>query len=221
MRPERTFTPIDFAAWPRRETFYYFSKMAPTGYSLTVDLDATALHQTLKAANCRLFPAYLWLVTRNLQRQEEFCLAEQDGVLGHYNCLTPLYAAFHEDDKTFSLLWTAYDDEFPALQAAYLQDKARHGAHHGILGKAGETPPPNAYTVSCVPWVSFRHFAVHSYEKQPYFLPSVEAGKLRPEGAKLLLPLSLTVHHAAADGWQVHQFLTDLQADMDRFDTFL
>ena len=69
--------------------------------------------------------------------------------------------------------------------------------------------------------MSFRHFAVHSYERQPYLLPSVEVGKLRPEGEKLLLPLSLTVHHAAADGWQVHQFLTDLQADMDRFDTFL
>ena len=72
MRPERTFTPIDFAAWPRRETFYYFSKMAPTSYSLTVDLDATRLFRTLKAANCRLFPAYLWLVTRNLQRQEPY-----------------------------------------------------------------------------------------------------------------------------------------------------
>ena len=69
--------------------------------------------------------------------------------------------------------------------------------------------------------MSFRHFAVHSYEKQPYFLPSVEAGKLRPEGEKLLLPLSLTVHHAAADGWQVQEFLTALQEDMDRFDTFL
>ena len=99
------FTPIDLAQWPRGQMFYYFSKMAPTGYSLTVDLDATDLYRTLKAANCRLFPAYLWLVTRNLQRQEEFRLAEQDGVLGHYNCLTPLYAAFHEDDKTFSLLW--------------------------------------------------------------------------------------------------------------------
>ena len=50
MRPEPAFTPIDFAAWPRWETFYYFSKMAPTGYSLTVDPDATALYQTLKAA---------------------------------------------------------------------------------------------------------------------------------------------------------------------------
>ena len=133
MRPELTFTPIDFAAWPRRETFCYFSKMAHTGYSLTVDLDATDLYRTLKAANCRLFPAYLWLVTRNLQRQEEFCLAERDGTLGRFNCLTPLYAAFHEDDKTFSL----------------------------------------------------------------------------------------TVHHAAADGWQVHQFLTALQKDMDRFQDFL
>lgn len=154
-------------------------------------------------------------------RQEEFCLAERGGTLGRFNCLTPLYAAFHEDDKTFSLLWTAYDDEFPAFQAAYLQDKARHGSHHGILGKAGETPPPNAYTVSCLPWVSFRHFAVHSYEKQPYLLPSVESGRLRREGERLLLPFSLTVHHAAADGWQVHQFLTALQKDMDRFQDFL
>lgn len=211
MRPELCFTPIDFASWPRRETFYYFSKMAPTGYSLTVDLDAAECFRAVKAAGCRFFPAYLWLVTRNLQRQEEFCLAD----LGHYNCLTPLYAAFHEGDKTFSLLWAAYDDEFRAFQAAYLEDKARHGGHHGILGKAGEVPPPNAYTVSCLPWVDFRHFAVHSYEKQPYLLPSVEAGKLRREGEKLLLPLSLAVHHAAADGWQVQTFLRQLQQDMN------
>ena len=132
MRPELCFTPIDFASWLRRETFYYFSKMAPTGCSLTVELDA---------AEC-----------------------------------------------------------FRAFRAAHLEDKARHGGHHGTLGKAGETPPPNACTVSCLPWVDFRHFAVHSYEKQPYLLPSVEAGKLRREGERLLLPLSLTVHHAADDG---------------------
>ena len=37
------FTPIDDNAWPRREMFCYFSKMAPTGYSLTVNLDVTNL----------------------------------------------------------------------------------------------------------------------------------------------------------------------------------
>ena len=42
------FTPIDLQSWPRGQMFYYFSKMAPTGYSLTVDMDVTELRQTLK-----------------------------------------------------------------------------------------------------------------------------------------------------------------------------
>ena len=37
------FTPLDMQKWPRGQMFYYFSKMAPTGYSLTVDLDVTAM----------------------------------------------------------------------------------------------------------------------------------------------------------------------------------
>ena len=49
------FTPIDFTTWPRAEIFYYFSKMAPTGYSLTVNMDVTALRETLKEAG-KFFP---------------------------------------------------------------------------------------------------------------------------------------------------------------------
>ena len=43
------------------------------------------------------------------------------------------------------------------------------------------SPPLNAYTVSCVPWLSFEHFAVHSYECKPYFFPSIEAGRYSRE----------------------------------------
>ena len=106
---------------------------------------------------------------------------------------------------------------FAAFHAAYLADKEKYGARHGILGRTGELPPPNAYTVSCVPWVCFQHFAVHSYESKAYYFPSVEAGKFRERDGKTLLPLSLTVHHAAADGWHVHRFLERLQEEMDRF----
>jgi len=49
------FTPIDFTTWPRAEIFYYFSKMAPTGYSITVNVDVTALRETLKEAG-KFFP---------------------------------------------------------------------------------------------------------------------------------------------------------------------
>ncbi len=215
------FTPIDLQTWERGQTFYYFSKMAPTGYSLTVDLDITHMQAVLKAAGFRFFPAYLWLVTKTLNQQVAFRLAEKDGRLGYYHSLTPLYAAFHPDDKTFSLMWTAYQENFRDFHKAYLEDQLQYGDQHGILSKTDHLPPANAYTVSCVPWISFRHFSVHSYENKPYYFPSVEAGKFYEQEGRTLMPLSITCHHAATDGYHVSLFLNTLQQDANRFEIFL
>lgn len=215
------FTPIDLQSWPRGQMFYYFSKMAPTGYSLTVNMDVTRLRRTLKAAGLKFFPAYLWLVTKNLNRQVELKVTEQNGALGYFDVLTPLYASFHEDDKTFSLMWTEYQESFPAFYQGYLDNQLQFGGNHGVLSQPQTPPPANAYTVSCIPWISFEHFAVHSYENKPYYFPSVEAGKFTERDGRILMPLSLTCHHAATDGYHVNLFLKSLQEDMDSMAHFL
>lgn len=220
MKTEPLFTPIDFETWKRREIFFYFSKMAPTGYSLTVKLDATRMKSILDQAGLKFFPAYLWLVTRSLNCQQEFRIAQKDGQIGFYDHLTPLYATFHEDDMTFSLMWTAYDDDFISFYEAYLRNQKLYGKNHGILAQPAP-PPPNAYTVSCVPWIAFEHFAVHSYGNNSYYFPSVEAGRLIEENGRLLLPLSITCHHAATDGYHVGLFLKQLQEEADRFERFI
>lgn len=215
------FTPIDLKTWPRGQMFYYFSKMAPTGYSITVKVDVTHMRNTLKQASKKFFPAYLWLVTKNLNDQTEFKVAEYEGQLGYFDTLTPLYAAFHEDDKTFSLMWTEFDDDFLEFYNSYIENSRKFGDNHGVLTQPQTPPPPNAYTVSCLPWVSFEHFAVHSYENKPYYFPSVEAGKYFEENGKILMPLSLTCHHAATDGYHVNKFLEALQKDMDSIEKYL
>ena len=43
------FTPIDLNTWPRREHFHYFAHMAPTGYSLTAEVNVTRLRAAQKA----------------------------------------------------------------------------------------------------------------------------------------------------------------------------
>ena len=50
MKQKLTFTPIDLHRWSRGEALYYFSRMAPTGYSLTAELDITTMRRTLKQA---------------------------------------------------------------------------------------------------------------------------------------------------------------------------
>ena len=215
------FTPIDLKTWPRGQMFYYFSQMAPTGYSMTVEMDVTHLRKTLKEGNIKFFPAYLWLVTKNLNKQMEFKVAHKEGVLGFYDELTPLYAHFHEDDHNISFMWTAYYEEFMEFYKAYLDNQQRYGPNHGVLSQPQTPPPENAYTVSCIPWVKFSHFAVHSYEQKAYYFPSVEAGKIFEKEGRSYLPLSLTCHHATTDGYHVKCFLEGLQQDMDAFDTFI
>lgn len=215
-----TFTPIDMKEWKRRETFWYFSQMAPTGYSLTTEIDVTDIRRILKDKGYKFFPSYLWLVTRNLQRQEEFKIATKDGVLGYYDTLTPLYATFHPDDKTFSLMWSEYNDSFPLFHEEYLENQKKYGEKHGILSRP-DLSPENAYTVSALPWVEFSHFAVHTYEKKDYFFPSLEAGKLREENGRTVMPLSITCHHATTDGWHVKTFLDDLKKDMEEMERFI
>lgn len=225
MKPELQFTPLDLRSWERGEIFYYFSKMAPTGYSLTAEVDVTELRRSLKAAGKKFYPAYLWLVTRLLNEQREFKIAVTEGEagpqLGFYNVLTPLYAVFHEDDKTFSLMWTAYDDSFSDFYKACQENQRRYGDNHGILAQKDQLPPPNAYTVSCVPWITFNHFAVHSYGDKPYYFPSLEAGRFFERDGRTWMPLSITCHHAATDGYHVSRFLTALQEEADAFEKYL
>ena len=208
------FTPIDPTVWPRAQVFHYFSKMAPTGYTVCVEMDVTTLRKALKDAGKKFFPAYLYLVTRSVQLQQELKTAVKDGTLGFYETLTPLYACFHEDDKTISLMWTEYSLSFESFYSAYLQDAKENGGRHGILSKPA-LPPENSYIVSCVPWISFTGFSLHSYANKDYFFPSVEAGKFFARDGKTLMPLSVTAHHATTDGYHLNVFFQELQRLMD------
>lgn len=82
-------------------------------------------------------------------------------------------------------------------------------------------PTGYSLTVSCLPWVSFNAFSVQSYENKPYYFPSVEAGKFFEAGEELMMPLSMTCHHAATDGYHITRFLEELQKDMDNFERYV
>ena len=58
---------------------------------------------------------------------------------------------------------------------------------------------------------------MHSYDNKPYYFPSIEAGKFRHESERVIMPLSITCHHATTDGWHVSQFLEALKEDIANF----
>ena len=204
------FHPIDTTTWPRAEIFYYYTQMAPTTYTVTVQMDVSILCSTLKDMGYRFFPAYLYLVTKAINMQQELRIGVHDGALGYWDTLTPAYPQFHDDDKTTSLLWTEYDDCFQTFYENYLRDTATHGSSHGILSSKG-LPLPNSYIISCIPWFSFQSFSLHNHGIKDYYVPSVESGKFFHKNGIVVMPFSITVHHAATDGYHLTVFFEKLQ----------
>lgn len=220
MKDEGIFTSIDMNTWPMAQAFHYYTQMAPTSYTVTVMMDVTILRRTLKEKECKFFPAYLYLVTRAINKQEELRVAVKDGILGHWQTLTPAYPQFHDDDKTTSLLWTEYDDLFQKFYDGYLNDTKIHGSSHGILSSKG-IPPANAYIISCIPWFTFNSFSLHNHGIKDYYVPSFEAGGFVETSDKIQMPLSITVHHATTDGYHLKIFFEELQRTMNHPDEWL
>ena len=110
-------------------------------------------------------------------------------------------------------MWCEYSDDFFAFYSRYIENQRSFQNVHGIL--ANGVPPKNAYTVSCIPWVEFSHFAVHTFENKDYYFPSIEAGKFIEKEGQLIMPLSITCHHATTDGYHIKYFLDSFHTEMD------
>ena len=71
--------------------------------------------------------------------------------------------------------------------------------------------PPNFFDVSCLPWVRYRHFDVHVFDQGRFLAPVITWGRFEPEGSKLVLPLTMNIHHAVADGFHLSRFFNEVQ----------
>jgi chloramphenicol O-acetyltransferase type A len=220
MKDEPIFTPIDMDTWPMAQAFYYYTQMAPTSYTVNVMMDVTILRNSLKIHGFKFFPAYLYVVTRAINKQKELRVAIKDGVLGHWQTLTPTYPQFHNNDTTTSLLWTEYNDHFRNFYDQYLEDIKIHSSSHGILSSKG-VPPGNAYVISCIPWFTFNSFSLHNHGIHDYYVPSFEAGGFVETSEKIQMPLSVTVHHATTDGYHLKVFFEELQRTMNHPEEWL
>lgn len=200
---------IDPATWERRDYFYYFTKMMPTGFSLNVDIDVTETKQWLAQQGLKFNPAYLYLVSKVIAHQPDFRISQEDGKLYRYDVLHPSYSIFHDDDHSISSLWTAYDPDFRQFYQNYLADQATYGDAHTPMPKAPQSA--NTYMIGSIPWTHFTSYTPLPFTPLNTFFPVVQAGQFREENNRWQMPLSITIHHAVADGYQVSQLFHQIQ----------
>lgn len=203
------YTTIDLNEWNRGELFRFYMENMRIVMSLTVDIDVTQLKEYSRKTQIAFYPLMLWVVSKAVNSHDEFKYGwDADGRLIRWDYVSPSYTQFHREDEAFTKLVTEYSEDLFAFCGRVMADRERHKGGRAVL----EGQPPNFFDVSCLPWVKYKHFDVHVFDEGKFLAPVVTWGKYEQTDSKLMLPLSMNIHHAVADGFHLSRFFNDVQA---------
>ncbi len=208
------FNPIDIDNWSRKPYFEHYLNHVRCTYSMTANIEITALVSKLKDKGMKLYPALIHMITTVINRHSEFrtCF-DAEGRLGYWDRLSPSFTIFHDDEKTFSSIWTLYSEDFNEFYSRYLDDMNVYGSVKQLFAK--EKEPPNTFPISSIPWVSFTSFNLNLVNEGNYLQPIFTIGKYYRQNEKILLPLSGQFHHSVCDGYHASVLYNELQLRAD------
>ncbi|HDR7946442.1 TPA: type A chloramphenicol O-acetyltransferase, partial [Bacillus wiedmannii] len=196
---------IDRENWNREQYFEHYLKLKCT-FSMTVNVDITRLLKELHQKGIKFYPVFIYLISKLVNNHKEFRTCFNDeGVLGYWEEMTPSYTIFHKDDKSFSSIWTDYSSGCYIFYKNYEEDMRCYANVHGLFTK--ENIPPNTFPISSIPWASFTGFNLNINNDGDFLLPIITCGKYFNEENKVILPVSLQVHHSVCDGYHASRFL--------------
>ncbi|MBV4418454.1 chloramphenicol acetyltransferase [Clostridium tyrobutyricum] len=204
------FKKIDMNTWPRREHFNYYINNIKCKYNLTSNIEITNLLFEIKKRNLRFYPSFIYVVSKAINHNMEFRMSyDNEGKLGYWKYTNPVYTLFHEDDKTFSDIWTYYNEDFSIFYADCVKDLETYKDVKGIKAKPNQ--PENFFPVSALPWLSFTGCSNISLNESKMLFPVITFGKYFKQDKKVFIPFSIMVNHAAADGYHTSKLINDIQ----------
>ena len=130
------FNLIDLNNYNRKEHYEAYMFNVPCTYSITVQLNITNFYKSVKSKNIKFYASVIYLISKVVNRYKEFKMSLNDNKeLGYYDIVYPSYTIFHDDTKTFSSIYTEYDENFDTFYKNYISDIETYGNNKLFLAK--------------------------------------------------------------------------------------
>lgn len=208
------FNKIDLDSWNRKEIFNHYLHQQTT-FSITTEIEISALYQRIKQKGYKFYPAFIFLVTSAIKSNTAFRTGyNSKGDIGYWDRLDPLYTIFDDVAETFSGIWTTGKNNFKEFYDIYNHDVETYSGSGELFPK--KPIPENTFSISIIPWTSFTGFNLNINNNNNYLLPIITAGKFIKKGDAIYLPLSLQVHHSVCDGYHAGIFMNFIQELADK-----
>lgn len=208
---------VDREKYYRNGVFRHFSEDCKCSVSLTARIDVSELYAFSKQSGTKFYINFLYLLAKVMNSREDYRMGylyrTQELIV--YDKVNPTQYVFHRDTETCTPVYSEYFADYVAFYKACEEDIAAAGQTREYrLDGAGH---PNWFDASYVSWLSYDALNVELPDGYLYFLPIVNWGRFRSEDGKLMMPVSVRMNHAVADGYLVSRVFVLLEEEIRRF----
>ncbi len=187
--------------YPRREHFQYFCSLANPFLSLTIQMDVTELASACKRTGASFYMLFMHAVAQAANQVPQLRQRIRgEGIVEYESCTTS-----HTEllpDETYCYCTLCHDMPLSKYLEAAEAARAAARSHATIEEDAAEAE--SQYFISCLPWLNFTQLSNPTGSDSN---PRFTWGKYEPDyRGRLMLPLSICVHHGLADGLHIARF---------------
>lgn len=208
---------IDKANYYRRGAYRHFSEDCKCSVSMTARIDVTDLVAVAKATGSKFYVDFLYLLAKVLNTREDYRMVYrwQTDELLCYDRIHPTHYIFHEDTETCTPVYSYYSEDYLQFYTACLADIERAKQIREYL--LDMEHHPNWFDASYIPWFSYDALHVELPDGYLYFQPIINWGKYREENGRLMMPISVRMNHAIADGYLIAKVFQLLEEEIRNF----
>ena len=208
---------IDFENYYRKGVFEHFSKDCKCSLSITNSIDVTELYEYSKKTETKFYINFLYLLSKTLYSRMDYKMSMKWDTqeLIEYDKINPTQYVFHDDTETFTIAYTEYFENYEKFYAGAMADieNAKATREYGL----DAMNHPNWFDASCIPWISYDSLNIELPDGYLYLTPIVNWGKFREENGRKLMPVSVRMNHAGADGYVVAKVFKILEEEISNF----
>lgn len=203
-------TQIDINNWNRKEHFEFFYRMDYPQYNICMNIDVTRLVAFCKKEKLPFYYSMIHAATKVANEIENFKYRIRDGKVVLHDTIHPSFTQIDESVSAdlFKILLVGFKDDI----REFVMDAERENANQkSYFDPQKLTGRDDLIYFSCIPWMVFTHVSHPISLNRDDAVPRISWGKYFRDGDRILLPFSVQVHHALADGLHVGKYVERLQ----------
>ena len=203
---------IDMEHWKRRGHFDFFYALDYPQYSICVNIDVTHFLGFVKEHGLSFYYSMMYAACTAANVCENFRYRIRGGRVVLHEKAHPSFTDITPGDDLFKYVTAELSGDIFAFNE-HAREASRSKTDY--LPDLNDEKRDDLFYVTCLPWLCFTGMTNPMQISRDDSIPRLSWGKYFRQDGRVLLPFSVQVNHALADGSHIGRFIDGLQNYLD------